>query len=657
MGSSNNDEIILKYKEYLDLNYKQSLDDPEENPYDSKYKARDLLTKFKSKLDNETVFQTYQVLEPYFNRLNDFIGKKYQKSAKLYLIEKLFEFSLAKNHIETDEYDCGERMLGVLLIELEKLVENSNDTTHAISNYNPIYFSLLLNSLNELVFVWSHRADYEKCIRLLSKIKELYDFYENLPKTEEFQPPFDIHEIIEYNDKLKNEKRATVFESLYTHSLYYMAQVYGKAGKKDKSAYYCQLTLQRQIEFNNTSDDYIDNIQPQTATIGFDAIDWATHSAALSQFYVCQDDFSTSRHCLYCAEALLSYVHDNRLNYDKEYLDKFELQCNSIKRCWGKYGIELLKYSKELLLTDSLDTKILKDECDKPPKFQFNFKSLKSINNFDSYLADVESKFSITSNLILDYDQAKKLFIKIQKLLQESSEYFKLDGYVTDHCEIVHDISDLYMLLIFYEPNVENKSKLFKRRLDLLKPIVDEISEQYYLLLKRQFLFDCADIYQQMMDIKLEILQEQRDKLLKGDKEVSVQNKKLMTSIMTKINQLANNSIEYYSKFINTMKSMPDKIKLPDKFDAHNVRPLLLAHFYIGRLYSKIITNNNAEALGNTKKSFDFYSYMISYCEKHKDDNDEEINVMEVMKTEYNVCKELITFMPVKMENLRKSIK
>ena len=160
-----------------------------------------------------------------------------------------------------------------------------------------------------------------------------------------------------------------------------------------------------------------------------------------------------------------------------------------------------------------------------------------------------------------------------------------------------------------------------------------------------------------MMDIKLEILQEQRDKLLKGDKEVSVQNKKLMTSIMTKINQLANNSIEYYSKFINTMKSMPDKIKLPDKFDAHNVRPLLLAHFYIGRLYSKIITNNNVEALGNTKKSFDFYSYMISYCEKHKDDNDEEINVMEVMKTEYNVCKELITFMPVKMENLRKSIK
>ena len=651
-------EIVATYKEYLDLNYKKSLEDPEENPYDSKYKARDLLIQLKGKLDDDLIRTTNESLEPHFSSLNGFIGTTYKKSAKLYLIEKLFDFSLAKNYIETDEYDTGERLLGKILIELEKLVENPGDTTHAISNYSPIYFSLLLNSLNELVFVWSYRSDYEKCIRLLSKIKELYDFYANLPKDNEtFQPPFDIHEIIAYNDKLTNEKRETVFESLYTHSLYYMAQVYGKVGEKDKSAYYCQLTLQRQIEFNNTSDDFVDNIQPQAALISFDAIDWATHSAALSQFYVCQNDFPTSRHCLYCAEALLSYVHENRTKYSQEYLDKLELQCNSIKRCWGKYAIELLKHSKGLLLDDSLDTRKLIKECDKPPKFQFNFKNLKSVPDFYNYLADVENKFSITANLILDYDQAKKLFTKIQKILQESSEYFKLDGYVTDHCEIVHDISDLYTLLIFYEPNIENKSKMFKRRLDLLKPIVDEISEQYYLLLKRQFLFDCADIYQQMMDIKYEILEEKRAELMKEKKEVSSENKKLISSIMSKINQLGSNAIAYYKKFIDTMKSMPDKLKLPEKFDAHNVRPILLAHFYIGRLYSKIVPNDNSHALENTKKTFDFYSYMITYCEKHKDDNDPDINVMEVMKTEYNVCKEMLTFMPVKMENLRKSIK
>ena len=199
---------------------------------------------------------------------------------------------------------------------------------------------------------------------------------------------------------------------------------------------------------------------------------------------------------------------------------------------------------------------------------------------------------------------------------------------------------------------------MFKRRLDLLKPIVDELSEQYYLLLKRQFLFDCADIYQQMMDIKLEIMNEKRSELMKAKNEINGENKKLISAMISKINQLALNSIDYYKKFIDTMKSLPDKLKLPDKFDYHNVRPVLLAHFYIGRLYSKIIPTDNVEALANTKKSFENYSYLVNYCEIHKDDkdNDDDLKVMDLMKTEYNVCKEMIAFMPVKMENLLKSI-
>ena len=92
------------------------------------------------------------------------------------------------------------------------------------------------------------------------------------------------------------------------------------------------MTLECQIEFNNTYDD--DN--NQSKTLIFDAIDWATHAAALSQFCFCEDDFSTSCHCLYCAEALLSYVNENRTKYDEVYWEKHDLQCASIKRCLGQ---------------------------------------------------------------------------------------------------------------------------------------------------------------------------------------------------------------------------------------------------------------------------------------------------------------------------------
>lgn len=114
-------------------------------------------------------------------------------------------------------------------------------------------------------------------------------------------------------------------------------------------------------------------------------------------------------------------------------------------------------------------------------------------------------KTALTSNLPLDFDQARAVFLKAQTILNETKEFFKLDGYVTDHCEILRDLSDLYAALIFFECDLSRKCKMHKRRLDLLEPVCDEISEQFYLTLKRQLLFDCGSILSEMIDIKIDI--------------------------------------------------------------------------------------------------------------------------------------------------------
>lgn len=682
------EEIIEKYKNYLNLNYVKSLEDSDDMPYESKYKARDLLNGLKTNL-NKNLTQKNAVLYTYYTQLDDLTTRIYKKTSTSYMIEKLIDFNLAKNFIETEEYDYGERLLSSLIIELEKLIEHERDSTHSISIYNPLTFNILINCLNETVFVWSRRGNYEKCLKLLLKTKDIYDFYRNLYETAlksvdqnditedenidewneniRFQVPFELNEIIELNSKLTNKKRYLIFESLYTHTMYYLAQIYGKLNEREKSAVYCQLTLQRQLDFNNTNDDFVDNML-QTTKIEFDLVEWATHAAAISQYYVYECEFSTARHCLYCSEAILEYLNENRLNLgkDEQYLNKLNEQTASIKRCWAKYAIELLKLSQEKLLESAdndnhLAVANLKYDYDKPAKFHFNFKKFKLVKNIDHYLNSIDTKYSssIRTNLILDYEQAKKLFLKVQKILNEQVlTYYQLDGYVTDHCEIVRDLSELYKLLLFFDNNVDNKCKMHKRRLDLLKPIVDDLSEQFYLVLKRQYLFDCAEIYQQMMDFKLDNLHEKREELIKlgGNEALSQnENKKLINLMVNKINQLALSSIEYFEKFLNTMKLMPDKKQLPEKYDLNNTRPALLAHFYIGRLYSKLIPSDYSERLTNTKKTLEYYTYLVQYCEKHA--NDEELKIMDFMKVEYNVCKEMIAFMPVKMENIRKNIK
>lgn len=135
---------------------------------------------------------------------------------------------------------------------------------------------------------------------------------------------------------------------------------------------------------------------------------------------------------------------------------------------------------------------------DKPSQFHFNLPE-------NEYRVAECQKTALTSNLPLDYEQARVVFLKAQQILNETKDYFKLDGFVTDHCEILRDLSDLYAALAFFEADTSRKCKMHKRRLDLLETVCDEISEQFYLTLKRQLLFDCGSILSEMIDLKLDI--------------------------------------------------------------------------------------------------------------------------------------------------------
>lgn len=75
--------------------------------------------------------------------------------------------------------------------------------------------------------------------------------------------------------------REKEFEASFTHTLYYLAQVHGALGNSVKSGILCHTTLQRQLE-----------------TGQYDPVDWALNCATLSQYYITQDEYTMSRHCL-----------------------------------------------------------------------------------------------------------------------------------------------------------------------------------------------------------------------------------------------------------------------------------------------------------------------------------------------------------------------
>ncbi len=105
---------------------------------------------------------------------------------------------------------------------------------------------------------------------------------------------------------------------------------------------------------------------------------------------------------------------------------------------------------------------------------------------------------------------------------------------------------------------------MIKRRIDLLVPVCEQLNTQFYLSLKRQLLFDIALAFSDLMDAKFDILEEKRGNTA-------------ATAAIAKINQLANKALDHFEQFLDTMKVQPQRDRLPDTLDAHNVRSALLA--------------------------------------------------------------------------------
>ena len=230
----------------------------------------------------------------------------------------------------------------------------------------------------------------------------------------------------------------------------------------------------------------------------------------------------------------------------------------------------------------------------------------------------------ITCAYILDYDQARPIFLFTMEKINLAKSFYILDGFVTDHVELVQDTSQLYAKLVFFEANIDRKCKMHKRRIDLLSSLCQEISEEYYLYIIRQLLFELGECYSTLLDLKLE------------QKEDPASNK-----TVEKISHLAQSGINTFERFLATMNDKKTKEK-PKTYADEYLRPVLLAYFYIARFHSKFPENR----LEHLQESLDQYQFIVSYVDKHP-------NARESIEQEYHLSKEMIDLLPLKLEKLR----
>nr|KAG5714546.1 hypothetical protein BaRGS_006992 [Batillaria attramentaria] len=255
----------------------------------------------------------------------------------------------------------------------------------------------------------------------------------------------------------------------------------------------------------------------------------------------------------------------------------------------------------------------------------------KSFEPFNLEVTRYEER--VTDQLVKTFDEARCVFLFIQDGINYATSVYKLDGHCSDYIELIQDHSKAYKLLAFFELDMERQCRMHKRRVDMLLATLNEVNPQYYLLVCRQLIFEIAETYSSMLDIKLSMIE--------------LQGAQPTPHAVKKINHLAQQSIRQYEAYLDTMKG--GKPDYPDTFPDGNTRPGLVAMFCIGRLWGKILTPDVGERLECMKKSLEHYKFVVDYCQRHPEAKVE-------VESELPLCQELSTLLPVKMEKIRAGV-
>ncbi|CAH0386641.1 unnamed protein product [Bemisia tabaci] len=490
--------------------------------------------------------------------------------------------------IDTDELSKGEESLKDCLNLVEKNASS------------PKNILIVINALNNLGILWSQRSDPNKSFEYLSKAEEFYkDFTANCT-----EKVLGIAEIINYKKGSNVPPVENIsLEKLHTATLQYLAEIHWVLGHEVKSAVYCHETLKRQLESND-----------------YNAIEWALNSATLAQFFLKKSGFTQARNHLAAASYILE-LYEAELNKQEGSTEELEAKKEVLRyrsadvaRCWAKYGLILLSSSKDRLL-----------ESEEHPQEDYP-DELKVLKFSSIDLSLYESQ--VTNQYILMFEDARLVFMNVRHWLKKAEEYYTLEDHASDYAQIVQDMSELYKLLAFYEDDESRQCKMHKRQIDCLEELVGKLNPQYYLDICRQVWFELGETYATILYVKEAQLQKENCPNPQS---------------LKKCNNLADQSIKNYSNFINSFKDRSDQ--LPEKFDDNWERSVLLAHFYIARMLSKIITVDRQLRFDKTKESLNYYKFVVDYAEKHE-------TAAGVVGTELGVARDMVKLLPLKLEKM-----
>lgn len=486
-----------------------------------------------------------------------------------------------------------------------------------------------ISANNQIGIVYAQQGSYREARDYLEQAESIY-----IKFTEDIRlDPVHMMTIMGVEEIEGDLCAKNILEKLHTLTLYYLAQVCRELDDKCNFALYCHRTLNKQLSQNKITQD-------------LDYVEWALNAATISQYFIENDKFPQARHHLAAAScvlqkhsAILKAKSSEETSENVEYENYFHRSAD-VARCWAKYGITLLSTSKERLMkkadeedesNDSKSAEVSNEVC----KYSRASEATENPKFVDLEPELEEITSEITDKYLLDFDDARPVFLNIRKWLNEAKLYYSFENHASDYACIAQDMSQAYRYLAFYEENDDRQAKMHKRRIDILEEVSQGLSPRFYRVICREIWLELAAAYSEILDIKI-------DRLQALDEKPSNQ-------MVAKIERLARSSIKHYQLYVNSLETRESDDGVAS-FAYGELHQALYSHFHIGRLFNKVYTPVLEQEIENIEKSLEAYSFVANYYDKHPDIQ-EEYKKYEFIK----LSKEFVTLLPLRLDRLRQT--
>lgn len=229
--------------------------------------------------------------------------------------------------------------------------------------------------------------------------------------------------------------------------------------------------------------------------------------------------------------------------------------------------------------------------------------------------------------LPVDLEGCKSLFRQANTQFKKALDVFVLDGYVTEHIEVLFSQSRLYRSLALLEKSSERKASMLDKRREMLEPLIKELNPKAYPATWQKILVEVSEVVNDLFGLRVALL---------GVKGFPSEEKLAQSAA------LGRRSVGYYHDIVKTLEEDNDTPRNEQYY-----RSIINSKINIAKATSKLMSSDRKQRVEYLKESWQCYQDIITYIEKGV-----PAEIRSAFEKEVELTREMIAMMPAKIDRI-----